>query len=292
MKLTKPEADVFVPDGVPIEEALSRTTHLGVGAHQDDLEFMSLHGILECYDRDDRWYAGVVVTNGGGSARTGPFASYTDEEMQRVRVQEQREAASLGRYGSQLQLMFSSTEVKDAEFAGPCEDLKTIVELSRPQVVYLHNPADKHDTHVACCTRSIAALRSLPVDARPVKVFGCEVWRDLDWLIDEDKEALPLEDPEGLGPQLDKIFASQIGGGKRYYLAVQGRQLANATFHQSHAVDEHGALSFAMDLTPLIVDPSLDIGEFTLDHLRRTTEDVARRIRRMSPADLAGLSEA
>ena len=68
MKLTKSEADVWVPDGLPIEEALGRTTHLGVGAHQDDLEFMSLHGILECYDHDDRWYAGVVITNGGGCA--------------------------------------------------------------------------------------------------------------------------------------------------------------------------------------------------------------------------------
>jgi len=64
---------------------------------------------------------------------------------------------------------------------------------------------------------------------------------------------------------------------------VQGRQLANATFHQSHEVDQYRGLSFAMDLTPLITDPTLDIGEFTLAHLRRTTEDVAERLRRLSP---------
>ena len=81
MKLSKTEADIFVPDGLEIERALQRTTHLGIGAHQDDLEFMSLHGILECYGRDDRWYGGVVVTKGGGSARTGPFADYSDEEQ-------------------------------------------------------------------------------------------------------------------------------------------------------------------------------------------------------------------
>lgn len=283
MNLTQPKADVFVPDGLPIGEALARTTHLGVGAHQDDLEFMSLHGILECYDRDDRWYSGVVVTNGGGSARTGLFAEYTDEEMQQVRVQEQCEAAALGRYGSQIQLMFSSAEVKDASYPGPFEDLRTIVELARPEVVYMHNPADKHDTHVACCLRTIAALRSLPADLRPARVFGCEVWRDLDWLVDADKQALPLEDPDELGPRLARLFESQIAGGKRYDLAVQGRQLANATFHQSHEVDQHRALSFAMDLTPLVADPELDIIDFALDHLHRTSEDVADRIRRISP---------
>ena len=41
MKLTKPAADIFVPDAKPIDEATARTTHLAIGAHQDDLEFMA-----------------------------------------------------------------------------------------------------------------------------------------------------------------------------------------------------------------------------------------------------------
>ena len=48
---------------------LPLTTHLGVGAHQDDLEFMALHGILECYQRPDRWFSGIMVTDGRGSSR-------------------------------------------------------------------------------------------------------------------------------------------------------------------------------------------------------------------------------
>jgi LmbE family N-acetylglucosaminyl deacetylase len=54
-------------------EALARITHLGIGAHQDDLEFMAFHGILACFRmRDDRWFGGVTCTNGAGSSRTGP----------------------------------------------------------------------------------------------------------------------------------------------------------------------------------------------------------------------------
>lgn len=30
--------DIFVADGLAEEEAMERTTHLGIGAHQDDLE--------------------------------------------------------------------------------------------------------------------------------------------------------------------------------------------------------------------------------------------------------------
>jgi hypothetical protein len=42
---------LFVPDQKALPEALTRTTHLGVGAHHDDLEFMAFHGRLEAMDR-------------------------------------------------------------------------------------------------------------------------------------------------------------------------------------------------------------------------------------------------
>jgi LmbE family N-acetylglucosaminyl deacetylase len=281
MKLTRTDVDIFVPDGRPAVEALARTTHLAVGAHQDDLEFMALHGILECIDRPDRGFTGITVTNGSGSPRSGPYADHTDREMQGVRIEEQRAAARLGRYGCQIQLMHPSSEVKDPGNTDPIEDLRKILELARPDIVYLHNPADKHDTHVACCLRSIAALRRLPAEARPSAVYGCEVWRDLDWLADADKRVLPLDDPDNLGLALAAVFASQIAGGKRYDLAVHGRRSANATFFESHAVDRHQLVSFAMDLTPLIVDPSRDVAAFTCALVDRLQDDIGDRIARM-----------
>jgi LmbE family N-acetylglucosaminyl deacetylase len=282
VKLTKPDADLFVPDGLPVGEALARTTHLGIGAHQDDLEFMALHGVLACFDRPDRWFAGVTVTNGAGSARSGPYAHYTDDEMQRVRALEQRKAAVVGSYGCQVQLGFASAMLKDASNDGPTADLLQILQVARPETVYLHSPADKHDTHVACCLRALAALRTLPVEARPARVYGCEVWRGLDWLMDDDKVVLPVADRQSIAMALSGVFDSQISGGKRYDLAVQGRRLANATFFESHAVDRHSLLSFAMDLTPLVLDPSLDVAAFTGSLIARLRDDVGDRIARMS----------
>src|SRR5207302_9164465 len=86
---------------------------------------------------------------------------------------------------------------------------------------------------------------------------GGEVWRDVGWLSDEDKVPLDVQERESLGMALLGVFDSQITGGKRYDLATLGRRRAHATYHASHDVDATTALSFAMDLTPLVVDRSL-----------------------------------
>jgi len=100
MKLHHPTAEVFIPDGKPEAEALQRVMHLGIGAHQDDLEFMAFHGILACFACDDRWLGGVTCTNGAGSSRSGPYADSTDVRMMAIRHQEQNTAAVIGGYAT------------------------------------------------------------------------------------------------------------------------------------------------------------------------------------------------
>jgi LmbE family N-acetylglucosaminyl deacetylase len=248
-----------------------------VSAHQDDIEIMSYHGIAECFGRADRWFTGVVATNGAGSPRSGIYASLSDEEMQRVRITEQRKAAFVGDYACQIQLGYTSAEVKDPHGA-VVGDLCTILRAARPEVVYLHNLADKHDTHVATALRSIAALRAVRSETRPRAVYGCEVWRDLDWLPDEDKRALPVSARSNIAAALVGVFDSQVSGGKRYDLATAGRRVAHATYHASHATDGESALNFAMDLTPLIDDPTLPIAAYVLAFVDRFRADVARRL--------------
>ena len=282
IQLKNPDADVFVPDGSNLAEALARTTHLAVGAHQDDIEFMALHGILRCYGRTDLWFSGITITHGGGSPRSGPYEKYSDEDMRTVRVAEQRKAALVGDYACQVQLGFPSAVAKDGLNDDVAVYLQAILEGANPEVVYLHNPADKHDTHVACCLRSIDALRALPRDARPQKVYGCEIWRGLDWLFDDDKQLLRIIDRDNIAASVCGVFDSQISGGKRYDLAVQGRHLANATFYESHEVDRRQKLSFAMDLTPLMEDDSLSVVDYTLGLLRQFKDDVTDRITRMN----------
>ena len=279
MKLN-PKADLLIPDQTDGPAAFARTTHLGIGAHQDDLEFMAFEGILACYDRSDRWFGGIIMTDGRSSSRKGPYAGWSDDQIAAERVKEQHAAARLGQYSFIAQLGYQSMEVRGADKTDPVDDLVALLAAARPEVVYLHNPADKHDTHVACFARCIEALRRLPPSARPAKVLGCEVWRALDWMVDSEKVAMPVSARPELAQALNEVFATQIVGGKRYDLAVLARRAANATFHDAHASDTESALQWAMDLTPLIQDDSLDVTTFTLGFLERLQQDVAARLRR------------
>lgn len=279
MKFQVSSAQVFVPDGLPVEQALARTTHIGIGAHQDDLELMATHGILACYQQKDKWFTGVVVTNGRGSPRAGLYASYTDDEMQAVRVVEQKKAAVIGEYAAQVLLDFPSAAVKDKSNNQPVEDLLQVLMLARPQVVYMHNLADKHETHVGVALKTLKALRSLPKEMRPEKCYGVEIWRDLDWMLDEDKVVFDVSEHENLQAALLGVFDSQIAGGKRYDLAALGRRRANATYYASHGVDIATGLTYAMDLTPLVQDETLDIAGYVQGYIDRFASAVLNRLR-------------
>jgi LmbE family N-acetylglucosaminyl deacetylase len=279
MLLSHPEADLFIPDIARLPEAASRTSHLGIMAHQDDLEISAYHGIAACFDKPDLWFGGVIMTNGAGCPRGGHFANHTDVQMREVRAEEQRKAAAIGQFSFVAQLAYPSSDLKDPGHGqSAANDLTTILLAARPQVVYLHNPVDRHDTHVACCLRAIEALRSLPREIRPKLVYGCEGWRKLDWLLTPDKVALDVSAHRDLAKQLLVAFDSQISGGKRYDRAEEGLRHANATYYDSHTLDPAEQLSFAMDLTPLIENDAYSINDFALGFVNRLHEDVAGRL--------------
>ncbi len=281
MKLALDTAEIFVPDGLPTEQALARTTHLAVGAHQDDLEIMAYHGILQCFQRDDKWFTGVVVTNGSGAPRDDVYADYTDAEMQVVRRKEQKKAAVVGEYAAQVLLDYPSSAVKDGSIKAPVADIEALLKATRPQVVYTHNLADKHDTHVAVTLRVIEAMRNLPADDRPKHLYGCEVWRDLDWMADAEKVVFDISARESLQLALLGVFDSQICGGKRYDLATMGRRRANATYYASHETDVATGMAFAMDLMPLVLDPTRDMQNYVQGFIDRFAQEVAGRIAKL-----------
>ena len=278
MKLHHSTADVFIPDGMSVPGALQRVTHLGIGAHQDDLEFMAFHGILACFARDDQWFGGVTCTNGAGSSRSGPYAKYSDAEMMAIRRQEQNTAAVIGGYAAMFQLDYPSSAIKSPTEQELKNDLKAILAATRPEVVYTHNPADKHDTHIGVTIAALLAMRELPRDQRPKQVIGCEVWRNLDWLPDEQKVLMDVSGRDNLAAALNGVFDSQIAGGKRYDLATLGRRAANATFFNSHATDAATQLIFGVDLTPLVTDDSIDILEHVCDLIDQFRDDVRLKL--------------
>lgn len=281
MKLTNPGAQIYVPDGIAVDEGVARTTQMGISAHQDDLEIMSFQGILQCFGSKSDWYMGVVVTNGSGSPRDDLYADFSDEEMREVRKLEQKKAAFVGEYSAQALLDYPSSAVKDASNPAVVEELMRLIEAASPDIVYTHNLADKHDTHVGVSLRVIEAVRRLSPEARPKKLYGCEVWRGLDWMNDDDKVIFDVDAHENIAMAVLGVFDSQICGGKRYDLATMGRRKGYATYFASHGTDSTGQLAFSMDLTPLIDNPAMDVADYVNGYINRFAADVASRVAKM-----------
>ena len=282
MKLKNSGAEIFVPDNKPAHEAISRTTHMAIAAHQDDIEIMAYDGIRKCFGNEDAWFFAVVVTNGAGSPRDGLYANFTDEQMQKVRKLEQKKAAFIGEYGAAALLDYTSTSVKAPANRDVIEELKNLIALARPKVIYTHNLADKHDTHIGTVVKVIQALRELPAEILPEEIYGCEVWRNLDWVNDAEKIVFDVSGRPNIASALVEVFDSQICGGKRYDLATNGRRLANATYSADHGVDGASAVSYALDLKPLVENKDMDINAYIQEYILRFSMDVADRIGRMS----------
>lgn len=274
-------SEVYIPDGSDPAEALGRTTHLCIAAHQDDIEIMAVDGVLRAYERSELHFTGCVVTDGHGSPRAGKFADVTDDEMAQIRVEEQREAARIGKYSAQVFLGYPSAEVKKTGNQALKDDLKNLVKQTRPEVLYTHNLADKHNTHIGVLLRVLEALRELDPEYLPRQLIGCEVWRNLDWMPDDKKVIMDVSARPQLQAELVDVFVSQVQGGKNYTDAILGRRAANATFFASHATDNATGLSFGMDMTPLLNDKNLDPVDFVKSFILEFQESVTGLIKTM-----------
>ncbi len=255
LKLSQPTADLFVPSGIPLGAALSRTTCLGVGAHPDDLEFWMYYPILKSYGDASRWFTGVTVTNGAGSVRSGAFKDFTDDQMIAERRKEQCAAARIGKYKAMLQLDHPSSAVKDRTDMSVVDDLEAILRATTPRDLYTHDIFDRHDTHRGVLFKVIEACRRLPMEARPKRLIGCEGWGSLDWLVKGDKLIMDISGSEDLAHDLISQFPSQAG--KDYVTAVEGRRRANATLLDGHVLDTATSVIFGLDMTDLINEKDL-----------------------------------
>lgn len=279
MKLINQNAEIFILNNSEENEELNKTTHMCISAHHDDIEIMAYNGILECFHKKDKRFFGVVVTNGSGSARSGAYSHYTDDDMKKIRKLEQKKAAIIGDYVGVAFLDYPSSTVKNSESQDVILDIKSLILTCNPEVVYTHNLADKHDTHIGVVVKTIEALREIEPEKRPKKLFGCEVWRSLDWLLDDDKVINDVSSHPNLANALVEVFDSQVAGGKRYDLAAIGRRRANATYLDSHLIDNYEQVTYAMDLTPLIKDDSLDIIEYVVSYIERFKNDVILKVK-------------
>lgn len=258
-----------------------KVKYLAIAAHQDDVEIMAYHGIAKGYRSKKYSFAAIVSSDGAGSARTNEFKDYTDEMMKQVRYQEQKSASEIGHYNVLYLLKHPSSQIKDPTDEEIVNQYVDIIKKLRPEVIYTHNILDKHPTHLGVVFKVIKALRKLPKQYLPKHIYGMEVWRDLDWVNDEDKIAFDVSYNRKLQKDILNVFKSQIIGGKRYDLATMGRRYANATYAQSHSVDVMKMISFGIELMPLIKNKDLSIVEFAHGFIKRFENSVINELEKL-----------
>ena len=259
----------FHESDIPISE----TSHLAVGAHPDDLEIMASHGITQCYNKSEQQFSGVVVTDGAGSVKSENLGEA--ESIVEIRQQEQLAAAKLGQYLGMWQLAMSSTQVKTHN-AQVVDALKKIINESSPKYIYSHNPADKHLTHVGVFYNLLQALREL--EYQPEQWYGCEVWRNLDWINDENKIPLPIECDDQFVLDLVGCHKSQSVDGKKFHAATLGRMKANASFFEASQNNLADKVWFAIDLKPLLQKPYMSVEQFLDNHIAAFKNEVCENL--------------
>lgn len=278
MQFQQLRGELYIPDGTEETLALKRCSHMGIGAHQDDLEIMAFHGILECYEDRDSWFCGVTCTDGSGGPRKEGLEDLEPIGISELRNKEQKKAADLGRYGALAQFNFPSSSVKGADKTVFVEDLLKVMTIARPKVIYTHNPADKHDTHVGVLIGTLMAIHKMPNEDRPEKLYGCEVWRDLDWLDEADKVRLNVTGYDELASELINCHDSQVTTAKRYDLATIGRRRANATYSDAHSNSIEKYVTYALDLSELIQDESVNLKDFVVAKIQAFEKNVNQTI--------------
>jgi LmbE family N-acetylglucosaminyl deacetylase len=255
------------------EISLANTTHLGIGAHQDDLEIIAIPGILTCYDQQKQHFSGVIVSDGSGAPRGPGFEDFSETQYIQIRNQEQIVAAKIGRYQAVILLGYSSHLVRDSNRTEITIDLEEIIKLANPEIIYTHNPFDRHPTHAAVCFRTVAALKNLPDTNKPSKVYGLACWRDLDWLSPDHTIPFDCSKSQQLQRDLLDVYHSQ-NSGKNYTEAVLARRKSSGTFYQSHQLNHWNSLVLGLDLSPLIFDPQLDIRTYLDQLLNKFTSEI------------------
>lgn len=63
-------------------------------------------------------------------------------------------------------------------------------------------------------------------------------------------------------------------GGKDYVMSTLGRRYQNATFYQSHSVDQFKMISYAIDMKPLIKNPNSSIKQFALSFIEDLKQEI------------------
>ena len=208
----------------------------------------------------------------------GKYSEHTDKEMLEARNQEQIRASQIGEYEKLIMLKHNHLDIENDDKDNVVKDLQKIILEVQPDVIYTHNIFDKSKTHSKTCKKVVEAILGLPEESRPRLLYGCEIFRSLDWLPDKYKVVFDLSDNKELQARLIGVYDTRMEQSKNYNKAVVGRKLAHATFGISNDnVDEEKMLWYGINLTP-VIQKGIELKEYCTKILNEYNKEMLENI--------------
>jgi hypothetical protein len=186
-----------LPAASPLHVARAGHAPLRRSAHQDDIEIMAHAGICDCLEANR--------ARKPLAAWWSPTAPAPRALVQVLELHRRADAVGIRRDGATPRRRSSAATRSSSSSAHPSADVKSggprrgvarrphtaiFAGACSPECRLSAQPGGQARHPRRRARRCLEALRALPPGARPRRVLGCEVWRDLDWLVDADKVAL------------------------------------------------------------------------------------------------------
>ncbi len=260
-------------------KSANTTNLLAISAHQDDIEIMAMDGILRAYGSKKYAFYAAVVGDGANCLKAGKYSEVSDKEMIEARNQEQLRASQIGEYSKLYFLKHAHSEIEQEENESIIKELQKLILEVKPEIVYTHNIFDKNPHHVKITQLVIDAINGLNIDDRPRLLYGCEIFRSLDWLPDKYKITFDLSDNKELQQRLVNVYDTRVEQSRNYTKAVMGRKLANAAFVSSNcATDEDKMYWYGINLTP-VIQKNISLNEYCIKILNDFNRELLTNIK-------------
>lgn len=235
-------------------------------AHPSDCEIMAIDGIQRGYRAKKYTFAAVITTDGSDSERNGKLQKASNRRIASMRMSEQKKAATLGRYNSVYFMNYKPEQARNQEDEDIVNEYVEIIKELKPRIIYTHSILDRDPTHVAVAVKVINALRKLRKTQMPALLYGCEVWRDLDWVDPSKVVSFDVSHNIRLQKQLIMVHKSQ-NLSRDYLNAAVGRRYVNATFSKSEKKKEAKLTSRAINMTTLLRRKEFPIKRFAMSFI-------------------------
>lgn len=248
--------DFFMPveKGETLEEFMQIKGNILIVAPHPDDDVLGVGGYMASAAEKKKQVFVVYITDGAGSPRRDKTIS--DAQIVSRREIEAISALRLLRAKGGFFLRFSSKELPE-KFVQVQGTLGRILELLRPEEVFIPAPYERHKTHLICTRISLEALRACA--QKGTQLFGYSIWGNF-W---GGHKRIIFDITPYIKDKIQAVLAHETQMAyKNYQQGILGKNNYEAIFWESHEFQRSTFAEIFLDMNILLQNSSLSLVDF------------------------------